>query len=973
MTPEQYRRVGELYHAAMELAPEVRADFLSGACGGDEELRREIESLLRAHERADGFIAGKVAGVAADLAAQRQNPSLAPSLIGHSISHYQIISLLGAGGMGKVYLAEDTRLGRKVAVKLLPAEFARDAERVRRFGQEARAASALNHPNIITIHEIGETSAAEGGAPYIVSEFVAGQTLRALLRGGRLDIGQAAAIAEQVAGALSVAHEAGIIHRDIKPENVMVRPDGLVKVLDFGLAKLTETPAQAVDSQGLAMTKMSTDAGVVMGTVSYMSPEQARGLKVDHRTDVFSLGVMLYEMVAGRRPFEGETASDVIAAILQNDPPPLTAPGADAPRELERIVSKTLRKEREERYQTVEDLLFDLKNFQQGSHSSAASVAVDRGAKRLRSWVVPTLISLAVLLAVAGGLFWWRFQSEAPPPIGRPLLLTTYPGFELNPALSPDGRQIAFTWNGDKQDNFDIYIRLVGSNSQLQLTKHPGEDLSPAWSPDGNTIAFLRRLDGDRNELLLIPALGGPERKLTETFIVDDSKSRLSALAWSPDGRWLAVSHREAEDLAQDLFLVSAETGEKRRLTRSPINSSRDFTPTFSPDGRAVLFTRFSSLGTTAEMYVLSLSQVLAPAGEPRHLKTAERFVRSPVWTPDGRYIVFLAAPNIGEREQTELRKIAASGADTSERVSLLEGEINEMSLGRHLVYPRRSTETDIYRAEIPAPGRPASQPQLLISSTRLDNQPRYSPDGKKIAFGSTRSGAAEIWLADADGSNQVQLTSFGGPMIGARDWSPDGQRLVFHARPEGQADIFTIPAAGGAPKRLTTDPKDDVAPSYSRDGRSIYFVSYRSGRDEIWKMPAEGGEAVQITSAGGHMPYESHDDRTLYFRHPNGEKGIWKMPVEGGEAVQITGPITQWAFAVGTEGLFYSPAPDASQKGSIHFVSFATGQSRTVVVADRPIGGIGLGLSPDQRFLAFAQSARIDFDLMLIENFVVR
>src|SRR5215813_528613 len=353
MNPDRWSQIGRLYHTALELEPATRVAFLEETCGDDYELRREVESLLHAHEQADGFIAGKVAGMVAEMAALQQ----ATSFVGRSLGHYQTLSLIGAGGMGEVYLAEDTRLGRKVALKLLPAAFTQDKERVRRFKQEARAASSLNHPNILTIHEIGEASIAEGGAHYIVSEFVEGETLRAMLRGGRLDVGKATAIAEQVASALSVAHEAGIVHRDIKPENVMARPDGLVKVLDFGLAKLTErqrdreterqrdreteiggeafSPSLRLSVPPSLRLSVSTTPGMVMGTVSYMSPEQARGQKVDRRTDIFSLGVVLYEMVAGRRPFEGSTMSDVIAALLTAEPPPLRQYRAEATAELE--------------------------------------------------------------------------------------------------------------------------------------------------------------------------------------------------------------------------------------------------------------------------------------------------------------------------------------------------------------------------------------------------------------------------------------------------------------------------------------------------------------------------------------------------------------------------------------------------------------------------------------------------------------
>jgi Tol biopolymer transport system component/DNA-binding winged helix-turn-helix (wHTH) protein len=602
-----------------------------------------------------------------------------------------------------------------------------------------------------------------------------------------------------------------------------------------------------------------------------------------------------------------------------------------------------------------------------------AVAAADRRMKRPSLLTSPLMLALAasvILLVAVGGLVGWYFRRESTPPEWRAVPLTSYPGIELNPALSPDGNQVAFSWNGEKQDNFDIYIKLIGSNSCLQLTTNPAEDFSPAWSPDGLTIAFLRRLGGGRNELLLTPALGGPERKLAETLIVELDPSHLPALAWSPDRHWLAVSHREAEDPAEGLFLVSALTGEKRRLTRPP-SLRGDFMPAFSPDGRTLAFSRLTGFTTNTAVYMLSLSEDFKPTGEAQRLKTDKGWASHPVWTRDGRHILYISGAN-PQVFDTELRMTAIPDSGSSERVTLPEGAVTELSLGRHLVYTQRAFQNDIWRAEIPPPGGQAGQPQLLISSTRRDSMPRYSPDGKKIAFTSTRSGSQEIWIAEADGSNPTQLTSVGGPLVGPPTWSPDGQRLVFHARSQGQADLFMIPASGGAPKRLTTDSSDDTLPAYSRDGRWIYFASPRSGQSEVWKMPAEGGDATRITSGGGTGPVESPDGKTLYFGHPVREKGIWKMPVQGGAAAQVTGAYKDWSsYAVAAEGIFYVPAADSRSQGLIQFLSFSTGRSRPVVVSDRLTGG--LSLSPDRRFLVFVQQAQNSSDLMLIENFVVR
>jgi eukaryotic-like serine/threonine-protein kinase len=406
MTSERWEQVKRIYDSALKREASQRAAYLDQACAGDAALRREVESLLACGIQAESLIEAPALTLAAGLLAREP----ARSAVGRRIGPYKALSLLGAGAMGEVYLAEDSRLGRNVALKLLPARFTQDAERLRRFEREARAASGLNHPNIITIHEIGEAE----GTHFIVTEYVKGETLRqGMLKAPqqRLKLSEVIDVAEQISAALAAAHEAGIVHRDIKPENVMVRLDGTVKVLDFGLAKLTESSDGTIETQAPTAAAIHTETGMVMGTPRYMSPEQARGENVDARTDIFSLGVVLHEMVAGRPPFAGATIGEVIAAILRDSPPPLAKCAPDVPQELERIVGKALRKDREERYQTAADLLTDLKRlhrdleFTSEEKKRSGQAKAEGGTLKRRRLVMIVVLAALVIAATIAWLY----------------------------------------------------------------------------------------------------------------------------------------------------------------------------------------------------------------------------------------------------------------------------------------------------------------------------------------------------------------------------------------------------------------------------------------------------------------------------------------------------------------------------------------------------------------------------------------
>jgi len=409
MTPERYQQIGEIYHSALELGPKQRVAFLAQACAGDEELLREVESLIASNEQAGEFIHAPALEVAAELLTTDQ----CDLLPGKSLGPYTILELIGSGGMGEVYLAQDSRLGRRVALKLLPDHFVINEDRLRRFRQEARAASALNHPNIITIHEIGEAETTH----YIVTEFIEGETLRALLIRNRIELARALDIATQTASALAAAHMAGIVHRDIKPENIMLRRDGYVKVLDFGIAKLM--PEGVTPSMGMSF---ETSPGLIVGTAHYMSPEQAQGFKVDERTDIWSLGVLLYEMLTGQLPFKGKTSSHTVVSIVEQEVPPLVR-GPEVPVELERILMKALNKNPENRYQTTKDMLVDLRMLQRDLDSGVRANTTQEIAKANTSsvqsfvrvvkphWLI-AMVALAVLLVTTAGIAYYTRSNK---------------------------------------------------------------------------------------------------------------------------------------------------------------------------------------------------------------------------------------------------------------------------------------------------------------------------------------------------------------------------------------------------------------------------------------------------------------------------------------------------------------------------------------------------------------------------------
>lgn len=577
----------------------------------------------------------------------------------------------------------------------------------------------------------------------------------------------------------------------------------------------------------------------------------------------------------------------------------------------------------------------------------------------------------AVVALLLGGFLAWRvWRASQPEEAMQSVALTTFPGSELYPSFSPEGTHVAFTWTGPKQDNRDVYVQQIGSGPPLRLTTDPSSDFSPVWSPDGRWIAFLRApAEESESEVRLIPPIGGPERRLTEIQI---RRYFVGAqyLAWCADSRCLVVTDSQGEEAADALFVVSVESGEKRLLTRPQHPALSDNSPAVSPDGRSLVFRR-NLAPFSSELHWLTLGTGMTASGESKRLTAAALDAGKAAWLPDGKEILFPA--------QGHLWRLAVEGDGRQERLPYVGEDASMPAVSRlrpgqpaRLVYVRRFDDENIWRIESPAPGAPSTAgPEIAIASTRNDSLAKFSPDGHRVAFESNRSGEFDIWLADPDGANAVQLTSLGAE-TGSPSWSPDGRWIVFDSNIEGQFEIYSVRAEGGKPNRLTAHPANDHIPSFSRDGRWIYFSSNRSGQRQMWKMPAAGGEAIQVTH--GQKPAytgsESTDGRYLYYTQPEaGTQSLWRVPTRGGPAAKVVDRIVERAFVAMAQGVYY--VDRVGRENRLQYLDFASGRLASVAHNLGTLGpGRGLSATPDGRSILYTRVESAVADLMLVENF---
>ena len=838
-----------------------------------------------------------------------------------TFSHFRVLRKLGAGGMGEVFLAEDTRLNRKVALKLLPEGLLADPEIRRRFSQEARAVSALNHPQIVTIYDIG----ASQDRDFIAMEYVDGQTLRELLAAGPLEVRRAFDLLAQAASGLAAAHEAGIVHRDVKPENLMVNRNGQLKIMDFGLAKVVERQTAPLLQSSIATVAdtpratAGTGTGVILGTVSYMSPEQAQGRPVDHRTDVFSLGLVLYEALTGARPFSGKSAVETLHAIINEEPVSAIERNPRVPPHALEILAKALAKDPAERYQHAADFALDLRRagriLESGMSRPGFRVTPAPVASRRR----PLLLAGGLLAAAALAAGAWYLGRSGARPSGSDLAdvsltpLTTDPGYEGEPTFSPDGETIAYV--SDRTGNFEIFLKQVSGGPDVNITNNPADDVQPAFSPDGKQIAFVSTRESAKQlnyeifyvpptggDIWVMPALGGSPRRIADSG---------NFPAWFPDGSSLVFTGG-GED-TKKIYRVSAAGGEVREIPlRPPEGTPRSrflLHPTISPDGKWILVQADRDRVLTAP----------SAGGVTQHVCRGVR----PIWAPDGRSIIYSnteAGKNLslwripfdetsGRADGRAEPITVGRGVDTQATISRkgseiaftafeqtfnletipidaesgrLTGGVKALTAGRNdidrsmfspdgrsVVFSNRGRiwRLDPGQAAYPLTNDPAFQ----------DNQPRWSPDGRSIAFDRTPAGdptGNSIWVMAADGANPRKLIE----KARAPYWMPDSRGITYGSRADDHLHLFDL--ATRRSRRVTDEPTRAPLHVTSPDGKWIVYQSSLNPTTSIHARAIEGGPTRVIAArpheSNGH-PMVSPSGNWLYYQVDH--KNVYRVP----------------------------------------------------------------------------------------------
>jgi serine/threonine protein kinase len=843
-------------------------------------------------------------------------------MLGKTLAHYRILEKIGSGGMGDVYVAEDTKLARKVALKVLPPELAENEERLTRFAREAKAVAALSHPNIVTVHSIEEAN----GVHFMTMELVPGKTVADLLPASGFSLEKFFDIAIPLTDGVAMAHQRGITHRDLKPSNVMVNDEGQVKILDFGLAKVRRDSADPVVSE----IQTATQQGFIVGTLGYMSPEQAESKSIDHRADVFSLGVVFYELLTGRLPFRGDSPAGIVSSILKDRPRYLSDVKDDIPRDLARIVKRCLEKDPSRRFQTALDLKNELQDCREELLSGAVArpTGSTRGYRRsLSSLSVP--IALVALAAgfLLRGLF-DRGRHDSLPRLAHPRQVTTAIGTEAYPSWSPDASRLAYAALA-AGDNWDIWVRQVSGGPPVNLTSdHSGADMHPSWSPDGGQIAFASARDG--GGCFVMPALGGPARKVTSFRASServhpawsgDSRAlacagsddalritnvdsgefrelpfpelpgRVFDVSWSRDGRFFALVEAPSYNApATRLWLLRESDGEATALSDG---STSLWGPSFDAEGNLYYVT---NTGGTMDLWRQTLTDDGGPDGPPQAVTVALGLYARAIFSPGGDKLAYAKGRMVANVWRVPVRDDRAATWEDATPLTSEQAYVDSIDVcrtGRLLAFSSdRASSLDLW--VMPADGGELRQ---LTSQTTSDWGPTWSPDCREVAFHSDRSGNRDIWVVPVEPGPARQLTHRKENELDPR-WSPDGRTIVFSS---GQT--WAIAAEGGEPNRLIDD--GDRPDDWSPDGQWILYRNASDGRRWRWSVSGDRNESLGFESRVARF---APDGRRIYYLSPT-EDGIWEYAVDDGKTRRLTDlsgrPGKIGPYALATDGRF--------------------------------------------------------------------
>ncbi len=827
---------------------------------------------------------------------------------GSMLGPYRVVGLLGAGGMGEVYRARDERLGRDVAIKVLPADAAADSDRLVRFEREARATAALDHPNILAVYDVGRHE----GQPYLVTQLLEGRTLRQAIAAGPLPASKAMELGIQIAQGLGAAHDRGIVHRDLKPSNIFLTSDGRAKILDFGLARLALSE-RTTGSPGERSTATDlTLGGVLVGTVGYMAPEQVRGLPADNRSDIFSFGCVLYEMLAGQRAFLKDSAVETMGSILHEDPPRLAANGRSVPRALAAVVQHCVEKLPEDRFQSAHDLALALEAVSTRSGDATPFVLVRPWRWRWRRWLAIAAGAVAVVLAVVGLS---RLVNRDSLPDFEPRQVTTRPGLESEPALSPLGTDIAFT--GHDGTRSDIWVVDVRGGQPLRLTTDGAANRSPTWFPDGSAIAYSSQ-SGDRWSIWKVPRLGG-----SSLLLVADAEDP----GISPDGTMIAFSRRSAAGTLRIVVAPLEAPDQARVLTGDGDGVWDHRRPAWTPDGTTICY------HDQNDLWLIPVA-----GGAARRLTADDAPDYNPAWSPSGRFVYFGS-----DRQETQAIWRAEVGSGELGRVTMGSGRENWPTLARSSDVVAYSTFAERTSLELVDT---AQQERAHFDPGRLLYDPTIAPDRSSVVFTSNVEGSFDLWrlsLKDNRPAGEpVRLTEQAGS-CSVPKFSPDGRWIAFQRVTGGQRDVWTMPSEGGMAANFTTHPAVDFNPVWSPDGSRLAFVSDRAGVFQLWVARVQDGRPVgephPLPTAGGSLssPSWSQDGDWIAYIAPAGTQNeVWAVAAGGSHPPrQLTqganAQFVKWNRSNGdllVLGTWGAPRP------TVRLVDPSSGQSREVSAA---------------------------------------